>query len=174
MAAAAHTHAARKESTQRPNATASRTWICLLQISRDILAIIVTERWEDGFGWACVEEEGGDVFALRAHVGVNACASTPLRCTEQLHILIKVLFGLSCWHEPSIICCWVSLLTWMIHLTPIFYQSTCGVWSADWAVGCQLSSTFNFSCINFSINTLVRNDPSPNIVICFLKEVQKS
>ena len=132
MAAAPHTHAAREESTQGPNATASHSCVCLLQISRDILAIAVTERWEDDF-WLnfC---SGGGVCALRAHALTHSHAL--FWRTEQLHILIKILFGLSCWHLPLIVCNWVSPLTWIINSAPIL--SACGVWSSDWALCWQL------------------------------------
>lgn len=133
-----HTHCQEGERTQRPNATASRSWICLLQISRDIFAITVTERWEDDFGWAlvrrkeegCLRAQGSCWHEHRTHT------HAPLQCTEQLPIRIKILFGLSWRHEPLIICNRVSLLTWIIQLTPIFL-STCGVWSTDWVVCCQ-------------------------------------
>lgn len=99
----AHTHAARKESTQRPNATASRSWICLLQISRDILAITVTERWENDFGWARAEEEAGT--SVR-----SGLVLAPMRVIKHTYMHRATpcynwgLFGLSCWHEPLIIC----------------------------------------------------------------------
>lgn len=159
-------HAASKESTQRPKATASRSWICLLQISRDNLAITVTERWEDDFGWACVVEEGGgrDVCVLRAHIWH---LQAPLRCTERLHILIKVLFGLSWWHEPLIICNRVSLLTSniLVHLWclvcrlstllpagPSLFESL-SLFNADY----NFTYLFLFFCINGKEMTLVKN-----------------
>lgn len=108
------THAARKESTQRPNATASHSWICLLQISRDNLAITEPERWGDNFGRACGEgeEEPGRLCAQGSRFGVDSSASTrtsaPVRCEQQVNILIRVSFGLNWWHEPLIIRKWVS------------------------------------------------------------------
>lgn len=140
----------RKESTQRPNATASHSWICLLQISRDILAITAAECWGDDFVRACVDERGGGLVLTWTHVHYSTFLCTHMHlldAAQQLYTLIKVLLGLSCWHASLTMCNCDSVCTWIIQVTPISF-STCGVCR----LSCQLPLRFppSLKCIAVS------------------------